>query len=140
MIYWRSRGSWHNVFMYRSARTILGFAFVGTLFQLVWEGHDLQQALFPFLFTVGVLTTWVAGRPIGWSVSAIYMLIQGWGGLLLSDIRLFHGQDFFLWSLGQQETIVLTAIFSTYLLIAGLTGWLLGAIGSRLVARVVKAF
>ncbi len=122
---------------YRAARTILGLAFVGTLFH--WAGsYDLQQALFPFLFTVGVLTTWVAGRPLGWAVSAIYMLIQGWGGLLLTDIRLFHGQDFFLWSLGQQETIVLTAIFAAYLLIAGLTGWLLGAIGSRLVARVVK--
>ena len=123
------------MFMYRVARTILGLAFVGTLFHWVGEGHDLQQALFPSLFTAGVLTAWVAGRPLGWALAAIYMLIQGWGGLLLSDIRLFHGQDFFLWSLGQQETIVLTAIFSTYLLIAGLTGWLLGAIGSRLVQK-----
>ena len=124
----------------RSARTIMGFALTGFLFHWVGEGHDLQEWLFPFLFTVAVGTAWVAGPPIGWAVSAIYMIIQGWGGLLLSDFQFFHGQDFFLWSLGQQETIALTMIFSAYMLLGGLIGSLSAAMGSRLVARIAMRF
>jgi hypothetical protein len=112
----------------------MGFALTGILFNTLGR-HDLQEALFPFLFTVGVLTAWIAGRPLGWAVSAIYMLISGWGGLLLFDFQLFHGQDSFLWSLGQQETIGLTVVFSAYLLMAGLIGWLSGAVASWLVGR-----
>jgi len=128
------------LFIYRSARTILGFALTGILFHWLGEGHDLQEALFPFLFTVGVIIAWIAGRPLGWAVSAIYMMISGWGGLVLSDFQLFHGQDFFLWSLGQQETIALTVIFSAYLLMAGLIGLLSGAVASWLVGRIAVRF
>jgi hypothetical protein len=140
MILWRSRGSRSCLFIFRSARTIMGFALTGFLYHWVLEGHDLQEWLFPFLFTVAVGTAWVAGPPIGWAISAIYMMIQGWGSLLLSDFQFFHGQDFFLWSLGQQETIALTMIFSAYMLLGGLFGWLSAAIGSWLVARIAMRF
>jgi hypothetical protein len=134
------RGLRHYQFIYRITRTIMGFALTDILFHLPWLGQDLQDALFPFLLMVGVLTAWIAGRPLGWAVSAIYMLISGWGGLLLFDFQIYHGQDFFLWSLGQQETIVMTVILSAYLLIAGLIGWLSGAVTSWLIRRLALHF
>ena len=135
MILWRLRASPHYLSIYRSARTFLGFALTGILFQLA-GGHDLQEALFPFLLVVGVLSAWVAGRPLGWAVSALYMLISGWGRLLLTDFQLYHGQDFFLWSLGQKETIALTGILSAFLLMAGVVGWLSSVGASWLVGRI----
>ncbi len=140
MIHRRLRGLQSYSFIYRFARTIMGFALTGILFHWLFEGRDLQEALFPCLFVVGVLAAWVAGRPLGWAVSAIYMLISGWGGLLLFDFQLFHGQDFFIWSLGQQETIGLTAVFSAYLLIAGIVGWLSGTVASWLLRRTSVRF
>lgn len=119
----------------RLARTIAGLALTGLLFHL-FGGHDLQQALFPFLFAVGVLAAWIAGRPIGWAVSAIYMVASGWGGLVLFDLQIYHGQDLLQWSLGQTETIFLPVLLSAFLLIAGLVGWLSGELGSWFVGRI----
>jgi hypothetical protein len=118
------------------ARSLIGFALAGIVIQLFGAGHDLQEALFPLLFAVGVLSAWIAGPPLGWAVSAVYMFISGLGGLLLFDFQIYHGQDLFLWSLGQQETIALTVLFSVYLLLAGLAGWLSGALASWLIGRI----
>lgn len=94
------------------------FEWYSTLPSQIW--------LFPFLFTASMLTAWVTGPPLGWIVTAVWIMLGG-GFAIARDIQgpltwLYHG-DLVAAMLGQGDTLTITGLFAMVASAAGLCAW-----------------
>lgn len=93
-------------------RPLLGIIVTAIYFEWL-RGKDLQGGLFPSLYLTGLITSIVAGLPLGWMLTAGYILVR-------NDIfRVLVDAVFF----GQVEAPIFLGAFAGVAIAGGVSGW-----------------
>jgi len=101
-----------KVVMQNLVRPLLGIIVTAIYFDWA-RAKDLQELLFPSLYLTGLITSIVAGLPLGWMLTASYILIKNRFGSLLLDAVLN----------GQGEPPIFVGMFAVVASAGGLSGW-----------------